>query len=88
LEEVRFYDLIRWKRADDFKKRLHGLLIKQERNNNGVPTGKFTYEKVELFKRYLQDEDGKVNFNPKWYLSAFPIDEVRKGYGLTQNPGW
>ena len=28
------------------------------------------------------------NFDPKWYLSAFPSDEVNKGYGLVQNPGW
>ena len=29
-----------------------------------------------------------TNFNSKWYLSAFPVNEVNKGYGLTQNPGW
>jgi len=29
-----------------------------------------------------------VNFSPKWYLSAFPVGEVNKGYGLVQNPGW
>ena len=28
------------------------------------------------------------NFSPKWYLSAFPVGEVNKGYGLVQNPGW
>ncbi|GAB6012501.1 RagB/SusD family nutrient uptake outer membrane protein [Viscerimonas tarda] len=89
LEEVRFFDLIRWKREGDFRKRLHGLLIRQKRNANGVPTGEFSYEKVALKKRFLQDTDeGRVNFDSKWYLSAFPIDEVRKGYGLTQNPGW
>jgi hypothetical protein len=89
LEEVRFFDLIRWKREGDFRKRLHGLVIRQLRNNNGVPINEFSFERVPLTKRYLQDSDeGKVNFDPKWYLSAFPIDEVRKGYGLTQNPGW
>lgn len=30
----------------------------------------------------------KTNFSPKWYLSAFPLDEVNKDYGLVQNPGW
>jgi len=29
-----------------------------------------------------------TNFSPKWYLSAFPLDEVNKDYGLIQNPGW
>jgi hypothetical protein len=90
LEEVRFFDMIRWKREADFRKQLHGLVIKQARNNNNVVIdGQFTVEKVTLAKRFLQDtEEGKVNFDPKWYLSAFPIDEIRKGYGLTQNPGW
>jgi hypothetical protein len=89
LEEVRFFDLIRWKREGDFRKRLHGLVIQQLRNENNIPTGEFSFEKVALAKRFLQDTDeNKVNFDPKWYLSAFPIDEVRKGYGLTQNPGW
>ena len=27
-------------------------------------------------------------FSPKWFLSAFPSDEINKGYGLVQNPGW
>jgi len=27
-------------------------------------------------------------FDPKWYLSPFPLSEVNKGYGLVQNPGW
>lgn len=27
-------------------------------------------------------------FDPKWYLQPFPITEINKGYGLTQNPGW
>ncbi|MDR0547553.1 MAG: RagB/SusD family nutrient uptake outer membrane protein [Dysgonamonadaceae bacterium] len=89
LEEVRFYDLIRWKREKDFRKRLHGLLIRR------IGTSKtYSYEKVALKKRYIQDADGDPTtdgdrtFDPKWYLSAFPVKEVRKGYGLTQNPGW
>ncbi|MEI3469952.1 MAG: hypothetical protein V8Q76_15575 [Bacteroides intestinalis] len=27
-------------------------------------------------------------FSRIWYFSAFPQDEVNKGYGLIQNPGW
>jgi hypothetical protein len=88
MEEVRFFDLIRWKCEVDFRKRLHGLLIRRILNEYNQPIG-YSYEKVLLRKRYIQDtEDGKINFDSKWYLSAFPIDEVRKNYGLTQNPGW
>lgn len=75
-EEVRWFDLIRWKRADDFTKKLHGLNIRRNGND-------FTYEKFELPQRSWQK-----NWSPKWYLSAFPPNEVNKGYGLVQNPGW
>lgn len=27
-------------------------------------------------------------FDPKWYLQPFPVTEVNKRYGLTQNAGW
>lgn len=75
-EEVRWYDIIRWKRDDIFKKKLHGMNIYKDGNS-------FTYEKFELPGRAWQDD-----WSPKWYLSALPPSEVNKGYGLVQNPGW
>jgi hypothetical protein len=88
MEEIRFFDMIRWKRDSDFRKRLHGLVIRRILDEYNRPLG-FSYQKVPLRKRYIQDnDDGKINFDSKWYLSAFNINEVRKGYGLTQNPGW
>jgi len=76
-EKVRWFDLIRWKRKEDFTKKLHGLNI----TKNG--DGTFSYQTFELPGRYWQN-----NWSPKWYLSAFPPNEVNKGYGLVQNPGW
>lgn len=75
-EEVRWYDLIRWKMADNFTEDLHGV------NTRKVGAG-FTYQTFTLPGRYW-----KTNFSPKWYLSAFPTNEINKGYGLVQNPGW
>ncbi|HWK57157.1 MAG TPA: RagB/SusD family nutrient uptake outer membrane protein [Parapedobacter sp.] len=75
-EEVRWFDLIRWKRADDFTKKLHGMNIFKEGDE-------FTYQLFELPTRAWQR-----SWSPKWYLSAFPPTEVNKGYGLVQNPGW
>jgi hypothetical protein len=80
LEEVRFFDMIRWKRAEDFYKKLHGMDIYRD----GV-TGAFTYNLFELPARAWQGEE---NWDPKWYLSALPPNEINKGYGLVQNPGW
>lgn len=76
LEEVRWFDIIRWKMEDSFTKTIYGIDTRRQ-------NGEFTYETNELPERYW-----KNNFSPKWYLSAFPPDEINKGYGLVQNPGW
>lgn len=98
MEDVRFFDLIRYKRADLFVKRLHGLLMRRadgkeeswsDKNNAGPRPTEFTYEKFEIRnKARIWWNYTKETFPTKWYLSAFPVKEVNKGYGLTQNPGW
>lgn len=77
-EEVRWFDLIRWRKDDAFQTIKHG--VNTYRN---AADGTFTYEVFELPSRYWQN-----NWDPKWYLSAFPPNEINKGYGLVQNPGW
>ena len=83
-EEVRFYDLIRWKKANVFSTPLHGLNIYKNKNN-----GSYICEEFPLLggaqSRSWWNTGG---FSEKWYLSAFPLNEVNKGYGLVQNPGW
>lgn len=79
-EEIRFFDLIRWKREADFTKRLYGLKIYRHKT-----TKEYLCEPFLLKQRAWQKADG---FSPKFYLSAFPSTEVNKGYGLIQNPGW
>ncbi len=79
-EDVRWYDIIRWKMADVFQKRLHGLLINCDTNDG--KNLKFTIYPLD------KDRYWRTNFSPKWYLSAFPPSEVNKRYGLVQNPGW
>ena len=76
-EEVRWFDLIRWKMSDDFTKTLHGMDITKQTN------GQFTYVLTDLPVRFW-----KTTWSPKWYLSAFPSNEINKAYGLIQNPGW
>lgn len=76
-EEVRWFDIIRWKRGDLFQQALHGV------NTTQNDDGSYSYKVFELPERYWQN-----NWSPKWYLSAFPPDEINKDYGLVQNPGW
>lgn len=80
-EEIRWFDLVRWKREDIFKQDLHGLYIYNTGKENGKNS--YTYEPWILPARYW-----KKNWSPKWYFSAFPPNEINKKYGLIQNPGW
>lgn len=79
-EEVRWFDLIRWGRKDDFQKKLYGLYSKGNQVNN--PTS-FTFSTYELASRYWAN-----SWDSKWYLAPIPQTEINKGYGMTQNPGW
>lgn len=97
LEDVRLFDIVRYKRADLFQSQLHGLKI--YRNDGGGDTpwsgtsgnqsafpnkpSNFRYESFALNSRTWY-----TSFSPKWYLVAFPPSEVNKHFGLTQNPGW
>jgi hypothetical protein len=77
-EEVRFFDMVRHKRAEDFKKPLYG--VKVLKTDSG-----FSYERFRINPRYWQKPG---NWSPKWYMSALPPKEIQKDYGLVQNPGW
>lgn len=80
-EEVRFFDLIRWKKYDVFEKPLHGLHVYKHKD-----TGEYKLVPFKLTK--YPRVWWSSGFEPRWSLSAFPSKEVNKGYGLVQNPGW
>lgn len=101
MEDSRYFDLVRYKRADRFEKPLHGLRIYRLNENGQRVTTKwyegdygkgalqpihFDYEKVQLNNRARYW--WSYGFESKWYLSPFPLGEINKGYGLIQNPGW
>jgi starch-binding outer membrane protein, SusD/RagB family len=77
-EEVRWYDVVRWKMEHVFKEPITGMNIWRN-----PTTHAFTYDVFECPPRYW-----RLNWSPKWYLEAFPSAEIQKGYGLIQNPGW
>lgn len=79
-EEIRHFDMIRWKREDLFRKQLKGLAIFSGDNAGG----NLTYEAFEI----PQTRDWQNRWNTKWYITPIHIDEINKGYGLIQNPGW
>ncbi len=77
-EEHRFWDLRRWKDAEEvLNKPVHGMRITKEED------GTFTYTKFEA--------DYRV-FDEKMYWYPIPRNEILKcqnaGKNITQNPGW
>lgn len=102
LEDSRFFDLIRYKKADVFAKQLHGLrMYRLDANGKRIQTAWYGGGATEQAKPFPTQYDYEVyelsnpvrywwtnGFDPKWYLSPFPLTEVNKGYGLVQNPGW
>ena len=105
--DSRYFDLIRYKRADLFEKQLHRLLVyRLDENGKRIETqwynndrtkakeGTFNWYEPSHFDYERAPITGlprvwwTEGFDPKWYLTPFPLTEVNKGYGLTQNPGW
>ncbi|MDR0939010.1 MAG: RagB/SusD family nutrient uptake outer membrane protein [Mediterranea sp.] len=101
MEDARYFDLIRYKRADRFEKPLHGLLIYRldedgertdtkwndgDKNRGALQPTHFAYEKFQIHN--IPRRWWSYGFDPKWYLSPFPQAEINKAYGLVQNPGW
>ena len=82
-EEIRWFDIVRWKRADIFRQTLYGIRVTIL---DGTDPSNFRFNFSEPVPE--TDRAWKNSFDPKWYLSAFPSNEVNKGYGLTQNAGW
>lgn len=86
-EEVRWFDIISWKRDDIFKENLYGITIR-------IAEGSSADAGDELLRLSFSepwkcdDRYWKREFSRKWYFSAFPSNEINKGYGLVQNPGW
>lgn len=84
-EEVRWFDIAFWKREDLMRKLLYGIQITRKSGSFEEGNLVLTYSDPSKMDqgRIWQDK-----FSPKWFLSAFPSDEINKGYGLVQNPGW
>ncbi len=97
-EDVRLFDMIRYKRADLFQKKLHGLKVYRNDGSGNKPwsgtdgnSSTYPYPTEFRYESFVLSNPTRAwwsNFSPKWYLAAFPASEVNKGYGLTQNPGW
>lgn len=61
-----------------------------DKNAGMAEPARFQYEFFELMQgpRVLWGKDPNSLEVRKWLMFSFPQDEINKGYGLIQNPGW
>lgn len=61
-----------------------------DKNSGQTEPARFEYEIFDLTQGYrvFWDMDPNSNELKKWLMMPFPQDEINKGYGLIQNPGW
>lgn len=77
-EEVRYFDINRWKRDDYLKAKLHRLRITKEND-------KLSYEvRYDMLHKRVYIE----RWDNRYFLIPIPQGEINKKYGLVQNPGW
>lgn len=79
LENSRYFDLRRWKRYDVYKTTIWAAEI----TDNGDET-----LDIKKFDYPLKAIGRQRAWKDHWILFPFPRQEVMKGYGLVQNPGW
>ncbi len=82
LEEVRWFDMVRWGLEEDFTKSL--LKLSSIGLDSTTSPTKFTFTVSQIpTTRFWAS-----NWDTKWYLAPIPQDEVNLAYGMNQNPGW
>lgn len=88
-EEVRYFDIARWKRKDLLK--VKRARLRTTPIGKKQPVGKKTY-----FVEFDHKIDYKMvnqriwvdQWDDRYYLSPIALEEINKKYGLVQNPGW
>ena len=89
--ETTLHRLLIYRLGEDGK-RLNTQWYNNDRNSaaegsfNWYEPSHFEYERVPITT--LPRVWWTQGYDPKWYLTPFPLTEVNKGYGLVQNPGW
>lgn len=85
-EEVRYYDITRWKHKDYLQERpvrwLKSYPVEPKVNGYYV---NFTYEIIVggIAQRIWVEQ-----WDNKYYMCPISLTEINKKYGLVQNPGW
>ena len=80
-EEVRYFDISRRKRKDLLERKQYRLMTYRDRTSESGwrydRSTPVTHERVWVER-----------WSDRYYLLPLPVEEINKGYGLVQNPGW
>jgi hypothetical protein len=96
-EADRMHDLNRRKLEADYSKTLHEIVVWRKTADGQKDTRQDTkLGDGEAWPDFIYDTRAITTnarnwwraWDNKWFLSPISRDEVNKGYGLTQNPGW
>jgi hypothetical protein len=89
-EDTRLMDMVRRKLRTNFTKQLHGVFTYRKDGVVGkdLPTIDLWYDRRPIRGEFTRKWWEPGFWDDKWFLCAFPVNEVNKGWGLIQNPGW
>lgn len=90
-EEVRHYDIARWKHSDYLtnlkRKRLKSWLKDGEKKED-VKDPKTHVFRYEIKEEAINQRVWTAQWDNRYYLCPIDLNEINKKYGLIQNPGW
>lgn len=90
-EEVRYHDLVRWRCAPDFKKRLTGLLFWRYKKSNGTIVNdgsSFVFNSFPISKRYIQDGEQGQEQKIRIYPGNKEYTVSSDAHGSMWEPKW
>jgi len=92
-ENSRWFDMVRHKMEDVFTSKDIAMDINLKVPKEGFDITKVDFSQHSEYFEYVETElpdaiRWQSEFSPKYYLDPLPFNEIQKGYGLIQNPGW
>ncbi len=92
-ENSRWFDMVRRKMEDVFTAKDIAMDVYLKVPKAGFNIGQVDFSEHSQYFEYVETElpdafRWQSEFSPKYYLDPLPFEEIQKGYGLIQNPGW
>ena len=90
-EEVRHYDIARWKHNDyltNLKRRRLKSWLKDGEKKEDVKDPKTHVFRYEIKEEAVNQRVWTAQWDNRYYLCPINLNEINKKYGLIQNPGW